>query len=77
MKNLIHIQHILEDLNVSNLLTITPIEVYNNNEVSVKWSKNKTTKGLRHLQMKEKTVSEEYQDGNITVNPLINQYRKQ
>lgn len=52
VKKLIHILYVLEDLNVSNLLASIPIEIYHDNEVSVKRRKNKTKKRLRYLQMR-------------------------
>ena len=39
----------------------------NDNKAAVKWSHNMTTKGLRHIQMRENTVREQVQLGFITV----------
>jgi hypothetical protein len=39
----------------------------NDNEAAVKWCHNMTTKGLRHIQMRENAVREQVQLGLITV----------
>eukprot|EP00557_Chaetoceros_sp_GSL56_P002018 CAMPEP_0176495642 /NCGR_PEP_ID=MMETSP0200_2-20121128/10769_1 /TAXON_ID=947934 /ORGANISM="Chaetoceros sp., Strain GSL56" /LENGTH=849 /DNA_ID=CAMNT_0017893541 /DNA_START=929 /DNA_END=3474 /DNA_ORIENTATION=+ len=44
-----------------------PIPIQNDNEAAVKWSHNMTTKGLRHIQMRENAVHEQVQLGFITV----------
>ena len=50
-KRLTHLQNILRDLNITNILTSLPINMYNDNEATVKWSRNQTTKGLRHIKI--------------------------
>ena len=62
VKSLQHISHIFQDLHLSHLLP-SSFTIYNDNEATVKWSQNKTTKGLRHLQMRENAVREKQQDG--------------
>lgn len=44
-----------------------PIPIKNDNKAAVKWSHNMTTKGLRHIQMRENAVCEQVQLGLITV----------
>ena len=39
----------------------TPIDIYNDNQASIKWAYNMTTKGLRHLQMRKNAVCEAVQ----------------
>ena len=58
VKSLQHISHIIQDLHLSHLLPPT-FNIYNDNEACVKWSYNKTTKGLRHLQMRENSTREQ------------------
>jgi len=64
-----HLSNILRDLNLFNTFTNdgNPITIRNDNEAAVKWSHNMTTKGLRHLQMRENAVREQVQLGLITV----------
>lgn len=67
-KSLQHISHILTDLQLFTLFTDNaPIPIQNDNEAAVKWSHNMTTKGLRHIQMRENAVREQVQLGFITV----------
>jgi hypothetical protein len=67
-KCLQHISHILQDLHLLHVFTENqPIAIQNDNEAAVKWSHNMTTKGLRHLQMRENAVREQIQLGFITV----------
>ena len=55
------------DLKIINILIFLPINVYNDIEAVVKWSRNQTTKGLRHIQMQENAIREQYQAGQINV----------
>jgi deoxyuridine 5'-triphosphate nucleotidohydrolase len=67
-KCLQHISNILQDLNLLHIFTENqPIPIQNDNEAAVKWSHNMTTKGLRHIQMRENAVREQIQLGFITV----------
>jgi len=67
-KCLQHVSHILSDLHLLHLYTNNePIPILNDNEAAVKWSHNMTTKGLRHIQMRENAVRENVQLGFITV----------
>ena len=45
----------------------TPVNVYNDNAACVQWSKNLTTKGLRHIQIRENAVRESIQSHIISV----------
>ena len=56
-KSLQHISHIFTDLQLPHLIP-SPINLFNDNEATVKWTNNLTTKGLRHLQMRENAVRE-------------------
>lgn len=60
VKALQHIKHIFEDLHLLHLLPSTFL-IYNDNEASVKWTANMTTKGLRHIQMRENSTREQQQ----------------
>ena len=59
-KRLTRLQNIPRDLNITNILTSLPINIYNDNEAAAKWSRNQTTKGLHHIQMRENTIGEQY-----------------
>ena len=42
-----------------------PIKIYTDNTACIQWSKNKTTKNLRHLQINENAVRESVQSNKI------------
>ena len=44
-----------------------PITIYNDNNACICWSKNTTTKGLRHIQIRDNAVRESVQSGFIEV----------
>ena len=58
VKCLLHIINLLKDLKLYERFTDGPIKVHNDNEASVKWSHNMTTKGLRFIQMQENAIRE-------------------
>ena len=61
VKQIIHLQHLVEDLNITNLVMPSTTKVYNDNTACVTWSKSMTTKGLRHIQIRENAVRESVQ----------------
>lgn len=69
VKALQHIRHIFEDLHLAHLLRST-FCIYNDNEASVKWTANMTSKGLRHIQMRENSTREQQLRGFCTVKHL-------
>jgi hypothetical protein len=74
-KCLLHISHILSDLNLLSIFTNDqPIPIKNDNEAAVKWSHNMTTRGLRHIQMRENAVREQVQLGFVTVEHIGGQH---
>ena len=58
VKDLLQIRLILQDLGLEKLFIKDKIPIYNDNMACVQWSKNKTSKGLRHVQIKENGVRE-------------------
>jgi len=57
-KDLLHLRHIILDLELEEELLHKQTTMYNDNIACVLWSKNTTTKGLRHLQIRENTTRE-------------------
>jgi hypothetical protein len=47
--------------------TSSPVAVYNNNESAVNWSRNLTTKGVRHMELRENSVREWVLEGTLKV----------
>ena len=66
-KFLQYIRHILEELNLAHKLMPNPTTIYNDNAACVAWSHSMSTKGLRHIQIRENAVREEVQNGNIVI----------
>jgi len=58
VKFLLELEQILSFLDVKNLFMPDTTIVYNDNNACVQWSRNATTKGLRHIQMRENCVCE-------------------
>ena len=61
-----YIQHILQDMNMTELLDI-PTPIYNDNAGCVAWSNTVTNRNLRHLQMRENVVRENVQKKYIKI----------
>ena len=66
-KNTLHIRHILEDLNLLHIFCPGVTTIYNDNQACVTWSTNMTTKGLRHVQIRENAVRESVFNKDIEV----------
>ena len=58
VKDLLQIRLILKDLALDKDIIKDKMTIFNDNMACVHWSKNKTTKGLRHVQIKENGVRE-------------------
>ena len=58
VKQLIQLSYILGGLQLIDAIMPKPTTVYNDNAACVCWSKNTTTKGLRHIQMRENAIRE-------------------
>ena len=66
-KNILNIKHILTDLELLSTFCPEPTIIYNDNNACVLWSSNMTTKGLRHIQIRENAVRESIQSKSISV----------
>ncbi len=60
---LLHLQSLGYPINDTDMAT----PLYNNNDACVKWCYNLTTKGNRHIEIRENATREWVQDGIITV----------
>ena len=70
VKCLQHIANILNDMGLLHTVTDGPLPIWNDNSAAVKWAHNMTTKGLRHIQMKENAVRENVQNGFCTIDHI-------
>jgi deoxyuridine 5'-triphosphate nucleotidohydrolase len=66
-KCLLNLFQIVDGLHLASDIMPLPTTIYNDNSACVNWSKNTTTKGLRHIQIRENSVRESYQNGFIIV----------
>jgi deoxyuridine 5'-triphosphate nucleotidohydrolase len=66
-KALLHLSYIIDGLALRASYMPAPTTVYNDNSACVKWSTNTTTKGLRHIQIRENAVRESCVNGFIVV----------
>ena len=69
VKGLMRIKHIIEDMNCSHIYapTTQPIRILNDNNACVCWSKSTTTKGLRHMSIRENAIRESVSDKTVTI----------
>jgi hypothetical protein len=70
VKYLTHLRQILTDLHLHNRMMPSPTTVYNDNAASVQWARNLTTKGLRHIQMRENAVRESVQRKEVKISHI-------
>ncbi len=66
-KQLIHLSYIIEGLNLIESIMKPPTTIYNDNNACVCWSKTTTTKGLRHIQMRENAIREAVANDFVSV----------
>ena len=67
IKALLHLDQLVTGLKLQQQIMPKPNIVYNDNAACVAWSKNTTTKGLRHIQIRDNAVRESIQDGFANV----------
>lgn len=67
IKFLLELSQILEFLEVKHLFMPDTNIVYNDNNACIQWSKNTTTKGLRHIQMHKNRVRENILSKFVTI----------
>ena len=73
VKGLLHLSFLVDGLNLSKLIMPRPINVYNDNAACVQWAVNLTSKGLRHIQMRENAVRESVQNKFVTIKHIKGQ----
>ena len=66
-KNVLHLRHLLQDMNLSRTFAPSATVLHNDNAACVQWSRNMTTKGLRHIQIRENAVRESVIADNVDV----------
>jgi hypothetical protein len=67
VKILLELDQIVDFLQVKKCFMPTTNIIFNDNNACVNWSKKATTKGLRHIQMRENRVRENVQSGFVKI----------
>jgi hypothetical protein len=67
VKFLLELVQILEFLEVKDIFMPSINTIYSDNQACVNWSKRCTTKGLRHIQMKENQIRENIASNFVTI----------
>ena len=73
-KNILHILHIISNLGLTKDIISGPVKIWNDNRACVCWSKNTTTKGLRHVQIRENAVREGVSMGLFNIEHIEGKY---
>ena len=66
-KNILHFRHLLQDLNLMHIFAPHATTLHNDNAACVQWSRNMTTKGLRHVQIRENAVRESVINSDVDI----------
>eukprot|EP00957_Ditylum_brightwellii_P025824 1953840-Ditylum_brightwellii.AAC.1 len=61
------LKQIVEEMELKDSIMKSPTIIYNNTNACICWTKNLTTKGLRHIQIQENTVREAVHKGEVVV----------
>jgi hypothetical protein len=67
VKFFLELVQLFEFLDVKHLFMPSVHTIYNDNKACVSWLKSCTTKGLRHIQMRENRVWESIQNNFVTI----------
>jgi len=67
VKFLLDLVQLMEFLNVKNIFMPTTNLIYNDNKACINWSKSTTSKGLRHVQMRENRVRENVSNNFVSI----------
>ncbi len=67
VKFLLELEQLMEFLHIKSIFMPSTNVIYNDNKACVNWSKSCTTKGLRHIQMKENRVRENIQNQFVQI----------
>ena len=67
VKSVLHLTNIIKDLELQKEILSETTTIYNDNMATIHWSKNQTSKNIRHLQIRENAVRESVQDKTVTI----------
>ena len=59
--------HIIDDLSLTKELMSSPTKLYNDNMNFIHWSRNSTSKNIRHLQIQDNAIRESVQNRTVAI----------
>ena len=65
IKYIQYLHHTINELNLKSIIIPNTINIYNDNRTCVDWSETTTTKGLRHITIRENAVRESIETGLV------------
>ena len=66
-KDILYLSQLIHDLNLQKDLLNKTTHIYNDSMACVHWTRNRTTRSIRHIQLRENAVREAVQSGLISV----------
>ena len=66
-KDILYISQLVHEMGLQNELLNKTIHIYNDSMACVQWSKNRTTRSIRHIQLRENAIRESVQNGLVTI----------
>ena len=67
VKQILHLSNIIKDLQLTKSLVSSPTKIYNNNMACVQWSKSKTNRNIRHIQIRENATRESVLNKTVNI----------
>lgn len=65
-----YIRNVFKDLGLQKQFLSKPINIFNDNMTCVQWSKNRTTRTIRHIQLRDNTVQENIKQKLINIHHI-------
>ena len=67
VRELIYIRKLIRDLGFENTFLSNPITIHNDNSACVQWYKNRITRSIPHIQLRDNAVREEVQKKKVRI----------
>ena len=70
VEQILHLPHIISDLGLTKQLLAKTTPIYNDNMACVQWSKNKTNRNIRRIQIRENVTREAVQNKQVEIHHI-------